>query len=300
WLESIHPDDVEKVKEDNRRMFSSRKPTTRIYRTRHASTGEFVWLEDYVVPVADDNGLVKELFGSVRDVTAQKATEEARETLIKELSNKYNELMQFNYIVSHNLRAPVAHIKGLSALLDTNMPQDELGRTFEYIQEAADSMDDLLKDLNVILSTRSMLNEKVEPFSLTQVINTVASNLQHEVEQSKAVIEVDIAPGADDIVSIKSYIQSTFYNLIANAIKYRDEERPLLIKINGHRINHRTVIVVTDNGLGIDLETNASRIFGLYSRFHPNHEGKGLGLYMTKTQIELLNGTIDVKSKVGV
>lgn len=300
WMDAIHPDDQEQVMLQNRNMFSTKLPAMRIYRIRHLRTGEYIWLEDYAVPVADSSGRIRELYGSARDITARKNAEQAREKLIKELSNKYNELMQFNYIVSHNLRAPVAHIKGLSALLDLDMPEDEVRRTFEYIREAADSMDELLVDLNIILSTRSMLNEKVEPISLVQVIDTVRNNLRNEIESSEVIIKVDIGPGADELTSIKSYIQSAIYNLVANAIKYRDELRRLEIKISAHRINSRTVIIISDNGLGIDLEMNASRIFGMYNRFHHGHEGKGLGLYMTKTQIESLNGTIDVKSKVGV
>ena len=300
WFDAIHPDDREQLMLQNKAMFSSKQPAMRIYRIRHVRTGEYIWLEDYAVPVADSTGRIRELYGSARDITARKNAEQAREKLIKELSNKYNELMQFNYIVSHNLRAPVAHIKGLSALLDMNMPQDEVRNTFEYIREAAESMDELLVDLNIILSTRSMLNEKVEPISLIQVIETVRNNLRNEIENSKVNIIVDIDPDADGITSIKSYIQSVIYNLVSNAIKYRDEQRPLEIKISAHRINSRTVIIIADNGLGIDLETNASRIFGMYNRFHHGHEGKGLGLYMTKTQIESLNGTIEVKSKVGV
>jgi len=160
WLESIHPDDVHRVKEDNKRMFSTRKPVMRVYRVKHARTGEYVWLEDHVAPVADESGHIAELYGSVRDITAQKNSELEREQLIKELSNKYNELMQFNYIVSHNLRAPVAHILGLGRLLHADITPEDKETTLEYIQEAAKAMDDLLQDLNVILSTRSMLNEK--------------------------------------------------------------------------------------------------------------------------------------------
>lgn len=300
WADVVHPDDLERVTAQNRVMFSTKEPTMRIYRVRHGHTGEYIWLEDYVVPVVNEAGRISELYGSARDITARKNAEQAQETLIKELSNKFNELMQFNYIVSHNLRAPVAHIKGLTALLDIGMSEDEVGQTLKYIKEAADSMDDLLKDLNIILSTKSLLNEKVEPVSLGKLTETVCGSLKTEIEKSGAVIQISIAPGCDELVSIKSYIQSALFNLISNAIKYRHRERQPVIKLSVAHINHQTEITVEDNGLGIDLTANAERIFGLYSRFHHEHEGKGLGLYMTKTQIESIGGKIDVKSEVGV
>ncbi|MBZ0098493.1 MAG: PAS domain-containing protein [Taibaiella sp.] len=300
WLESIHPDDVHRVKEDNKRMFSTRKPVMRVYRVKHARTGEYVWLEDHVAPVADESGHIAELYGSVRDVTAQKNSELEREQLIKELSNKYNELMQFNYIVSHNLRAPVAHILGLGRLLHADITPEDKETTLEYIQEAAKAMDDLLQDLNVILSTRSMLNEKVEAFLLTDVIRTVFSNLKSEITRSEAEIVTNIQPDAADIVSIKSYVQSALFNLVANAIKYRSPDRTPVISIEAVKREDRTVITVSDNGMGINLGTHGDRIFGLYNRFHLEQEGKGLGLYMTKTQIESLGGQITVDSTEGV
>jgi PAS domain S-box-containing protein len=300
WLESIHPDDVERVKEDNKRMFSTRQPVMRVYRVKHARTGEYVWLEDHVAPVADETGHIAELYGSVRDVTAQKNAEMDREQLIRELSNKYNELMQFNYIVSHNLRAPVAHILGLGRLLHTDITAQDKETTLEYIQEAAKAMDDMLQDLNVILSTRSMLNEKVEPFRLHDIIRIVCSNLKNEIKKSKTEIAVNIQPGAEKIVSIKSYIQSALFNLIANAIKYRFPERTPVINIKAVKLDEKTIIVVSDNGMGINMGVHGDRIFGLYNRFHPEHEGKGLGLYMTKTQIESLGGSISVESTEGI
>lgn len=300
WLESIHPDDMLRIKEDNKHMFSTKQPVMRVYRTRHARTGEYIWLEDYVVPVTNETGYITELYGSARDITARKTAELEREKLLRELSNKYNELMQFNYIVSHNLRAPVAHLKGLAGLMNTHMSVKDLSTTLEYIQEAADAMDDLLKDLNIILSTRSMLNEKVEPFKLKNIFNSVHSNLKNEIAVSKAAIHIDIQPDVAEITSIKSYIQSAIFNLISNAIKYRDESRQLVIDIRAFGLAGRTVIVVADNGTGINMESNGGRIFGLYSRFHLELEGKGLGLYMTKTQIESLGGNITVSSKEGV
>ena len=300
WLESIHPDDVEHVKDINRQMFSTRKPVMRTYRVKHARTGEYVWLEDYVAPVADESGHIAELYGSVRDITAQKKSELEREQLIRELSNKYNQLMQFNYIVSHNLRAPVAHILGLGKLLHTDINATDKETTLEYIQEAALALDDLLQDLNVILSTRSMLNEKTETFLLADVVRTVCNNLQNEIKKSNAVIETNIHPQAAEIVSIKSYIQSAIFNLITNAIKYKSPERTPVIRIEATRCEGKTVITVADNGMGINLGTHGDRLFGLYNRFHPEHEGKGLGLYMTKTQMESLGGHITVESTEGV
>lgn len=299
WYRSIHPDDIECIMETNRKMFSTRQPVTRVYRVKHSKTGEYVWLEDHVTPVPDEDGFVRVLYGSVRDITERKKSELERERLIKELSNKYNELMQFNYIVSHNLRSPVAHILGLIEIFNTAKSDEDRAETQKYMLEAATALDNILKELNTILSTRSDMNEKREPFLISEVTDTILSSLKREIDHADATINVRIPEGADEIVSIKSFIQSAIYNLVSNAIKYRSTDRLPLVDITVEKQGDRTVISVSDNGTGINLEKYGDKIFGLHNRFHMGYEGKGLGLHMTRSQIESLGGTITVESEEG-
>ena len=104
----------------------------------------------------------------------------------------------------------------------------------------------------------------------------------------------------DEINTIKSYIQSIFYNLITNSIKYRKPFGGSLIEIVSHIADGKLIITFKDNGSGVDLTKKGDQIFGLYKRFHANTEGKGMGLYMVKTQVETLGGTIAVESEVNV
>lgn len=299
WLNSIHPEDLTRMKAVTKEMFSSKKPVTRIYRMKHQRTGEYIWLEDYVVPILDEEGWIREFYASARDITARKKAEMEREKLIMELSRKHDELMQFNHIVSHNLRSPVATILGLAQFLNVELPPEELHETTGYILQAAYAMDALLHDLNTILSARSTLNEKMTVFSLSDIIALLRTTLKTEIEESSATIQVQIEKEANKLTSIKSYIQSAMFNLLSNAIKYRSPHRLPIIEIKVAKKNDHTVISVTDNGIGIDLQTHGHRLFGLYSRLNTDREGKGLGLYMTKTQIESLNGSLDVESEEG-
>ncbi|MGZ4100022.1 MAG: sensor histidine kinase, partial [Bacteroidia bacterium] len=99
--------------------------------------------------------------------------------------------------------------------------------------------------------------------------------------------------------SVKSYVHSIFYNLISNSIKYRKPDKALVITIKSEVNKERIMISFKDNGIGIDLIKHGDKIFGLYSRFHLNIEGKGMGLFMIKTEAESLGGNITVKSKPG-
>ena len=85
---------------------------------------------------------------------------------------------------------------------------------------------------------------------------------------------------------------------MSNAIKYRSDKRKLQITISTQRENHGVVLKISDNGMGIDLDNYGQKLFGLYQRFHDHVGGKGMGLYLVKTQVEALGGSISVESKV--
>lgn len=232
-------------------------------------------------------------------ISGLRTAELEQERLLLELGRRHDELMQFSHIVSHNLRSPVASILGLAELLSGQPMPEESSQTCKYILQAARSMDNLLRDLNNVLSVRATLEEKKQIFSIRDVVYNISINLKREIEETKTELHVVIDQRADELNTIKSYVQSSLYNLVSNAIKYRCEHRRPIVKIDVSKRDNRTVVIVTDNGTGINLEAHKDRIFSLYGRLHSNRDGQGLGLYMTKTQIESLNGTIAVESEVG-
>ncbi|MBC7912752.1 MAG: PAS domain S-box protein, partial [Pyrinomonadaceae bacterium] len=258
-----------------------------------------LWYDVSIGPVKNDTGKVQSIILLAQNVTDKKQNEQERERLIKEINNRYNELMQFNYIVSHNLRSPIANILGMSYILNPNTPPEDVQQIFEYIMQSAESIDTLIKDLNDVLTARSPLNEKRETFLLTEITRGVCNNLEQQVKQSKAFICIDIDDDANELTSIKSYVQSIIHNLVSNAIKYKSPDRNPKISVKAWKDSAHSYLEVSDNGMGIDLKQYGNQMFGLYKRFTTQNEGKGLGLHMTKAQIESLGGTISVESELG-
>lgn len=267
-------------------------------------TGKIKWVREISNGVYNESGKLLYIEGYLYDITLSKHQEEIKKTesdnerLIKEINNKYNELMQFSYIVSHNLRLPVANILGSSYLLEVEHDEAERRQLIKYISQSAESIDQLIKDLNNILAARSPLNEKIEQFSLTEIVQSTIHLLEKQTKEANGTFEVKIAPDADELKSIRTYIQSSVLNLITNAIKYKSPDRQLQIQIAARRNGKNIEINVTDNGIGLDLDTYGRQLFGLYKRFHRHIEGKGLGLHMTKMQVELLGGSIHVASEI--
>ena len=106
--------------------------------------------------------------------------------------------------------------------------------------------------------------------------------------------------GGSYVYSIRSFIYSIFYNLILNSIKYRREDVSPVIELSATTHNDKVILSFKDNGKGIDLNRHGENLFGLYQRFDVSVEGSGLGLFMIKTQIEQLGGSINIESTVGV
>ncbi|MDO8992314.1 MAG: HAMP domain-containing sensor histidine kinase, partial [Daejeonella sp.] len=141
---------------------------------------------------------------------------------------------------------------------------------------------------------RSERNVDVE---FSTVVEDIKISIKNLFELDIIEIGYDFAE-INTFSTLKSYIHSIFYNLIYNSIKYRQPQIPCLIKIESHLLDKKLQLVFTDNGMGIDLEKQGDQVFGLYKRFHTHIEGKGLGLFMVKAQVEKLGGKISVRSEV--
>jgi signal transduction histidine kinase len=129
-------------------------------------------------------------------------------------------------------------------------------------------------------------------------VESVSVGIEGMIQKNNVTIVTDFSqvPG---ILTIRSFLQSIFYNLISNSIKYKQPNMDLVITIKSMRLGSNVRLTFADNGMGIDLATQGSKVFGLYKRFHLGHaEGKGMGLFMVKTQVESLGGYISIKSDV--
>ncbi len=101
------------------------------------------------------------------------------------------------------------------------------------------------------------------------------------------------------LFAIRPMVQSIFYNLVSNALKYRSPNRELVVSARSYLVHpDKTIIEISDNGLGINLKTQRENLFRLYKRFHHHVPGKGLGLYLVKTQLEIMGGKVEIESEL--
>ncbi len=243
----------------------------------------------------------KEIAGTAcfsKDITQSKKNAEEKEILIQELSQNNKDLKQFAYITSHNLRGPIANLLGLTNLLDKHkVKSPTLNQILAGIKKSALRFDETIKDLTAILTIKDNLSIPRENLSLSEIFEGAMTQCESLFTDSGASVFADFKK-APEISFNKSYLDSIFLNLITNALKYRDYNRPLQIHVKTRLNQGQVVLEFSDNGIGIDLDANKDKIFKLYQRFHNTREGKGLGLFLVKSQVEALGGNISIESEL--
>ncbi|NEV94003.1 PAS domain S-box protein [Psychroflexus sp. YR1-1] len=255
-------------------------------------------------PVYDENMNLAGMVGISSDITDRIEAEFKMQKLNKELKAYTEELVlankgleQFSYIVSHNLRAPIANIIGLGDLMKIeDHPKEVQDKLSQELINNVERLDTVIRDLNVILSVKSDILKNKEPIALPKLINLIKMSIKDLIDKEQVTITTDFND-MQQFRSIHSYMQSIFYNLILNSIKYKKPDQAPVIHIEGKKEGKKFIFSISDNGLGIDLSKNGKQVFGLYKRFHQHKEGKGMGLFMVKTQVEMLGGKISISSK---
>ena len=207
-----------------------------------------------------------------------------------------SELEQFSYTVSHNLRGPVASVLGLINVHRLTITEEDKNQILKLIEQSAQSLEIIIQDLNKIIEIRSDRYSVYEDVLIDRELMLITQSLNNFLETNDVQIHKNIE--VNNIHSVKAYINSILYNLISNAIQYRNPEQKPVIQISTYYNSHNTIIEISDNGLGIDLNRFQGDLFKLYKRFHTHTQGKGLGLYLVRQQVEKLNGKIEVESQL--
>lgn len=256
------------------------------------------WVNFSMLPVSNEEGVITHWISIQRDISEDKKQEIEKEQLIRELTQNNKDLRQFSYITSHNLRAPLSNLIGLLNLTDEiPIENQELKEILNGFNKSTHLLNETINDLVKVIIIKDNPSIQKENILLKEIFENVFSQLDFLISLHKPIIKFDFK----DVTFLntnKAYIESILLNLLTNSIKYKSEKRKLKISITANNDGNQVVLVFNDNGIGIDLVRNKDRIFGLYQRFHDFPDSKGLGLYLVKSQVETMGGTIKVESEV--
>lgn len=296
---NVHPEDIERILQsiDEKVKDSTVSLWEDEYRY-FRKNGELAYVQDRGYIIYDENKKPVRMVGAMRDITPGKVFAIERDKITSDLIRQNKNLEQFAYIVSHNLRAPLANITGLSRIIQTPKLEAKVRQiSMDGLVTSVKKLDDVIIDLTNILQVKREIDEKREHISFSLLLEDIKSSVHNFIQEERVTIYSDFT-AVNDIFSVKSYMHSIFYNLILNSIKYKKPGRRPHIEICSWETENKITLSFKDNGSGIDLSLYGDKIFGLYKRFHYDVEGKGMGLFMVKTQVESLEGNITVNSRI--
>jgi len=261
---------------------------------------EEYWVSFSMLPVNNSDGELSHWVSIQRDITDEKKQEIEKEQLIRELTQNNKDLQQFSYITSHNLRAPLSNLTGLLSLIeDIPIDNQELRAVLDGFNKSTNLLNETINDLVKVIVIKDNPSIQKEDVQLKEVFENVFSQLDFLIGLHKPIIKIDFEK-VKFLNTNKAYLESILLNLLTNAIKYRSEKHQSKITISANKVHNDVVMIFKDNGIGIDLLRNKDKIFGLYQRFHDYPDSKGLGLYLVKSQIETMGGTISIESEVNI
>lgn len=264
------------------------------------------WVELNHTAIKDDNGNLIQQVEILTDITERKKSEnellekqEQLQQLLDVTSNQNQRLQNFAHIVSHNIRSHSSNLTMLTTFLNEPEDDKEQQKFFQMLKLSTNKLAETVENLNEIITIqnnlnvpKTRLNIRDEIEKTMQALNTII--LANEVEVINTVAE------NVNIKGLASYIESILLNMLTNAIKYRSPDRKAIIQFSAEKLGFFWVISIQDNGLGIDLAKHGHKLFGMYKTFHKNADARGIGLFITKNQIEAMGGKIEVESQIGI
>lgn len=300
WMDIIHEEDLEiaKAKIDEH-LQNPDKPFDQIIRYTHAD-GHTVWIRCRGMILRDEAGTPIRMLGAHTDITEVKQYSEKVSKLLEKTENQRNRLSNFAHTVSHNLRSQAGGISSLIELLEMEDPKITENELFKYLKSASAKLSETVIQLSNVALTHDIEEKDYEEIELRSFVQqNVITTLN--VKESHLYTLQNQIPEDFTVKAIPAYLESILQNLISNAIRFRDPEKEAVVKITAGELDEAYWFSVTDNGLGLDLEKYGSNLFSLHKTFHDHEDSTGVGLFITKNQVEAMDGNIEVQSepKVG-
>ena len=260
-------------------------------------SGNIVWVNLFVATLWKKNNTVINHIAIVEDITEKKKAEQELNQSFLLASEQNKRLLNFSYIVSHNLRSHTSNIELISDLMETSKSKEEQDEMILLLKKVSKSLDETMRNLNEVVTIRNNINITIEKLNLNYFIENTLIILANQITNKSATI-INKVPKDVYIEYNKAYLESILYNFLSNAIRYSHPNRNPIIILSFDK--NMKSLSITDNGIGIDLKKNQEDLFGMYKTFNNNPDAKGLGLFLTKNQIDSMGGKVETKSELGI
>ena len=297
-VEVTHPDDIQEDMDKMKQLRTGEITEFSMEKRVKRKNGEMVWVKLTVSPLWNDREAPSTHIALFEDIHDKKMAETHLKDSYHMVMEQNKRLLNFSYIVSHNLRSHSSNIESILQLYEDSNDPEEKETYIEMLEIVSGALNQTLFDLNEVVSIQTNLDLSVEQLKVKDYLEDTLGPLKVEIHKKKAKIFANV-PDAMVVKFNAAYMESVLLNLLTNSLRYSSPDRIPEIHITGYRIDDKWVLEVKDNGIGIDLERNRDKLFGLYKTFSNNPTSRGVGLFITKNQIDAMNGRIEVESTPG-
>lgn len=254
------------------------------------------WIRVFFSIERQENGEPARLYGATQDITEIKEREDELERLVRELADQRDRLEEFSHLVSHQLRAPVTTLTSIVSLLRETPDAEERTLLEASMFDAIGLLERTMGEIGDAVRIRNEVAPKKERVYIRDVVMTVKAQLAASIRDAGATVEID----TDDVPVVDYpvlYLETVIRHLISNALRFAHPERAPHVVISTYLNSTKDIVLeVEDNGVGIDVERHRERLFRLGGTFHRNASGRGTGLFMVKTMVESLGGSVSLAS----
>jgi signal transduction histidine kinase len=244
-----------------------------------------------------ENGKCVRLIGIFQDITPQIKKRRKSEELLQMMSNQNARLTNFAHIVSHNLHSHSNNMESLMHLMQQEKDEKEKQVIFKHLLSSASNLKETVTNLTKIVEIQNN-DLPLELINVNNGATNVIQSISSLFEKEKVTIINEIDTHLE-VKALPAYFDSMVLNLLTNTIKYKSPNKEAFVRLSTTEKQQSIVLSIEDNGLGIDLKLYGKKLFGMYKTFHNNEDAKGIGLFITKNQIESMGGKITVESQVG-
>lgn len=290
-----HPEDLEEDLKNMENLKNQKINEFSMEKRYIHKKGNVIWvnlLVSNILKVGNNPGYI---VGIIEDITENKRTEEELKQSFELVSEQNKRLLNFSYIVSHNLRSHTSNIEMISSFLETANSKEERDEMIDLLKKVSHSLNETITNLNEVVSIRNNINLSVEKINVHDYIEKTKLILAEQIQKKHANIHNLVSPTIEVDYNI-AYFESIIYNFISNAIRYSHPDRTPEITLSFNV--DKKALIISDNGIGIDLKKNGDNLFGMYKTFNNNPDSKGIGLFITKNQIDAMGGRIETESEL--
>ena len=300
WDSKIHSDDKVRYFKDVQDHIDEETPYYENSQRMLTKNGEYKWiLSRGKIIERDENNLPLRIIGTHSDISIQKEKEENLIRTLQIVEEQNSRLLNFAHIVSHNLRSHSGNIQMLLNIIEEDNGLENISENLSYLRSSSNALTQTIDHLKELVEIQTVLVNKKENLNLNEFLAKTLDILADEISKNKVIINNSISEN-ETLTYNPAYLESILLNLTTNAIRYSHPERVPIISYSITTNEDKKVLNISDNGLGINLERHGKKLFGMYKTFHNHKDSRGIGLFITKKQIEAMGGSVSVKSEVGV